>query len=175
MKWSKIIFINSLKDLIEDGGQVSFLGSHFDRKNELCLLTFLLAILITIMLTMSLPNVQSLKVLLWDKRSAESSTDQAGRRLAEISSLRMFTWSPYSPGFRNNSKSENQEILGANIKMPEVYQLLCIQSTDEKNSAIPPWPNTQLEKQANNGCGSVQKWSVLLFSAMLGQSTRVKM
>lgn len=32
MKWSKIIFINSLKDLIEDGDQVSFLGSHFDRK-----------------------------------------------------------------------------------------------------------------------------------------------
>lgn len=134
MKWSKIIFINSLKDLIEDGGQVSFFCLVLIEKDELRLLTFLLVILITIMLTMRLPNVQSLKVLLWDERSAESSRDQAAWRLAEISNLRMFTWSPYSPGFRNNSKSENQEILGANIKMPDISAVRYTKHRQEKFS-----------------------------------------
>lgn len=79
--------INNLKDFREDNGQVSFLSHVLLEKDELSLLTFLLIILITIMLTvtMRLPSVQSLKVLLWDNRLAESSRrpswEKAGRDL----------------------------------------------------------------------------------------------
>ena len=70
--------------------------------------------------SMRLPSVQSLKVFLWDNRSGELGRGPSWGKTGRDLRSENVSWSPGSPGFRNNPKSENQEIPRANIKTPGV-------------------------------------------------------